>query len=213
MASASAPSIHCMREQSTLERNLRPLALAEWGDLDEDEPGELVDGYLVEEEEVGAEHDIAGAWLIWLFQSWLAPRGGFVGMSDTRFGVSRSRGRKPDIYVYLPGRKPPRRGLVTIPPDVMIEIVSPRPADARRDRVEKTHEYAAFGVKFYWIVDPAIRTVEILELDGDGRYAHAASASEGTIDPVPGCEELVLDLDALWAKLDRLAPDGDDTEG
>jgi hypothetical protein len=65
-----------MREPSTFEKNLRPLALAEWGDLGDDEPGELVDGYLVEEDEVGAEHDIAGAWLIWLFQSWLASRGG-----------------------------------------------------------------------------------------------------------------------------------------
>ena len=202
-----------MPEQSTLERNRRPLALAEWGDLDEDEPGELVDGYLVEEEEVGAEHDIAGAWLVWLVETWLGPRGGFVGLSDTRFGVSASRGRKPDIYVYFSGRMPPRRGLVTIPPDLMIEIVSPRPSDARRDRVEKTREYAAFGVRFYWIVDPAIRTVEILELGADGRYAHATSASEGTIDPVPGCEGLVLDLDALWAKLDRLAPEGGETDG
>jgi hypothetical protein len=55
-----------------------------------------------------------------------------------------------------------------------------------------------------WIVDPAIRTVEILELGTDGRFAHAASAAEGTIDPVPGCAGLVIDVDALWAEVDRL---------
>ena len=180
------------------------MTLAEWANLDQDEAGELVDGRIVEDEQVGVEHDIAGAWLIWMLRSWLAPRGGFVGMSDTRFGVSPARGRKPDAYVYLPGRKPSREGLVTVPPDIMIEIVSPRPKDARRDRVEKMREYAAFGVRFYWIVDPAIRTFEILELGADGRYAHAVSATEGAIDPVPGCAELVVDVDALWAKLDEL---------
>jgi len=185
----------------------RTMTLAEWADLDEDEPGELVNGLLVEDEERGAERDIVGAWLIWILRSWLASvnvGGGFVGASDTRFGVSPVRGRKPDAYVYLAGRRPPRRGLVTIPPDIMVEVVSPRPKDARRDRVEKLREYAAFGVRYYWIVDPAIRTFEILELGADGRYTHAASSSEGKIDPVPGCAGLTIDVDALWAEVDQL---------
>jgi Uma2 family endonuclease len=201
-----------MSQQPTADLSARVITLAEWADMDEDQPGELIDGKIVEEEEVGAEHDIVGAWLIWTLRTWLAARGGFVGMSDTRFGVSRTRGRKPDTYVYLPGRKPPRQGLVTVPPDIMVEIVSPRPSDARRDRVAKMREYAVFGVKFYWIVDPAIRTFEILELGADGRYAHAASASEGTIDPVPGCEGLILDVDALWIEVDRLGPESTDGE-
>ena len=78
---------------------------------------------------------------------------------------------------------------------------------------EKMREYAAFGVRFYWIVDPAIRTFEIFELGADGRYAVAASAAEGKIDPVPGCEGLVIDVDALWAKLDRLDDGGDPAQG
>jgi Uma2 family endonuclease len=59
-------------------------------------------------------------------------------------------------------------------------------------------------VGFYWLVDPELRTVEILELGEDGRYVVAHGASSGTIDPVPGCPGLTLDLDELWQKVDRL---------
>ena len=102
-----------MAQGSTAEAPVPAMTLAEWADLDEDDDrsGELVDGQLVEEEEVGAEHDIVGGWVFRVLGNWLAARGGFVGMSDTRFGVSRTRGRKPDVYAISPGRKPPvRRG-------------------------------------------------------------------------------------------------------
>jgi Uma2 family endonuclease len=186
------------------------MTLAAWADMDEDEPGELVDGHLVKDEDVGALHDVVAAWLVWILKSWLGPRGGFVLISDTRFGVSPRRGRKPDLSVYFAGRKPPAHGLVTTPPDIMIEIVSPRPKDARRDRVEKTNEYAAFGVRLYWIVDPALRSLEIFELGADGRYVKALGAVNGLIETVPGCKGLTVDLDALWDEASRLEAASDE---
>jgi Uma2 family endonuclease len=182
------------------------MTLAEWADLPEDEAGEFVDGRIVEDEEVGMLHDVVAAWLIRMIGSWLQSRGGVVGTSDTRFGVGRSRGRKPDIYVYFVTPRGQAHGLVTVPPDIMIEIVSPRPADARRDRIEKPPEYAAFGVRYYWIVDPALRTLEIFELGTDGRYALARGAADGLVADVPGCDALTLDLDALWAETEQLEP-------
>ena len=65
--------------------------LAAWADMDEDEPGELVDGHLVEEEDAGAPHDALAAWFVWILKTWLGPRGGFVLISDTRFGVAGLR--------------------------------------------------------------------------------------------------------------------------
>ena len=87
-------------------------------------------------------------------------------------------------------------------PDIMVEVVSPDPRDRRRDRIEKLHEYATFGVRWYWLVDPEARSLEILRLGEDGLYIHALDAAEGTID-VAGCEGLTLDLDALWRELDE----------
>lgn len=183
------------------------LTLAEWFDLPEDEPGELVDGRLVEEEVPDFVHEVLVMLLGRLLGNWVSPLGGAVVGSETKLAVGRDRGRKPDLSVYLPGSTlPPRRGPIRVPPGIAVEVISPKPRDTRRDRVDKIGDYAAFGVAYYWIVDPELHSLEILELGADGRYVHALAATSGVIDSVPGCEGLVLDLDALWAEVERLAP-------
>ena len=87
---------------------------------------------------------------------------------------------------------------------IAYEVISLRPRDHRRDRIEKVREYAAFGVRWYWLVDPEARTLEVLERADDGRYTVALAASEGRLDTVPGCQRLALDLDDLWRELDGL---------
>lgn len=181
------------------------MTLAAWAQLPEDEEGELVDGRLVEEEMPDAIHEVIVVWLTFTLHGWLAPRRGVVLGSELRLAVSARRGRKADALVYLPGsKKPPARGLVRTPPDIILEVVSASPRDGRRDRVEKFDEYAAFGIKWYWIVDPALRTLEISELGADGRYVRALGASAGKVEQVPGCEGLALDLDAMWQEVDAL---------
>lgn len=182
------------------------MSIDEWAALPEDEPGELVDGYLQEEEMPGLLHEIVVAWLLRVLGSWAAPRGGLVFGSEAKFAVAARRGRKPDLTMYLPGHPPlPRYGAVRVPPDVAVEILTPTPRDVRRDRVEKFDDYAAFGVRYYWIVDPEQQTLEIYERGGDGRYVRALGATEGTLTAVPGCEDLTLALDELWREADKLA--------
>jgi Uma2 family endonuclease len=179
------------------------MTIAEWAAMDEDEPGELVDGVLVEDEMPDSIHEVVVGWFIEVLRVWLAGRG-FVLGSEAKFKVRPRRGRKPDVSVYLPGRKPEPRGAISRAPDIMIEVVTPTPRDGRRDRLEKVDDYAVFGVKMYWIVDPELRTLEVLELGADGRYAHALGASDARDLSPPGCAGLVLDLTALWSEVDRL---------
>jgi Uma2 family endonuclease len=179
------------------------LSLAEWFALAKDERGELVDGHLVEEEAPNYVHEILVILLGSLLRGWFAPRGGFVGGSDAKLAVGPKQGRRPDLTVYFAGTPlPPPSGVIVQPPDIAIEIVSPTPRDGRRDRVEKVADYATFGVRYYWIVDPQLRSLEILGRSPQGRYEHLLGATEGTID-IPSSDGFVLDLDAVWDEIER----------
>jgi len=190
------------------------LSLDEWSALPEDTPGEWAQGRLVEEEVPDFVHELLVALLVRLLGNWVFPQGGLVAGSEAKFAVSSERGRKPDVSVYLPGSEPPpARGLIRVPPDLVVEVVSSTPRDGRRDRVEKMRDYAAFGVRFYWILDPQLRSLEIFELGADGRYAQALGATGGALEEIPGCEGLHLDLDALWQEIDRLVDRSGASEG
>lgn len=184
------------------------LSLDEWLALPEDAPGELVDGRLEEEELPDFVHEALVVLLAQLLGGWVVPRGGIAGGSEVKLVLGEKRGRKPDLVVYLPGDPmPPRRGPVRVPPTIAVEILSPRPRDTHRDRVDKLADYAAFGIRYYWLVDPELRMLEILELGSDSRYVHALGAASGVLDQIPGCQNLVVDLDALWQAIDRLGQD------
>ena len=189
----------------------RALSLDDWLALPQDTSGELVDGRLCEEEMPDPIHELAVTWLIALFRTWLRGRG-FVFGSELRLAMAPRVGRKPDLAVIFPDEPaPPRRGALQRPPTLIVEVVTPTPRDERRDRVEKMAEYAEFGVRYYWLLDPALGSLEIFELV-DGRYVKLDGRTHGTF-PAAGCNGLSIDLDALWTELDRLATEDDDPPG
>jgi Uma2 family endonuclease len=195
-----------MSDAAFTDVRLGRMSLEEWAALPEDEPGEIVDGYLVEEEVPENAHELVVAWLIRILGVWGAERRVIVFGSGAKYAVSKGRGRMPDVSLFFPGpTRPPARGLNRTPPTIAIEVVSETPRDARRDRVEKLQEYAAFGVRWYWILDPWLRSLQIHELDGQGRYVHVVDATEGAIDSVPGCDGLRIVLDSLWTEIDELS--------
>lgn len=194
-----------MPEAASTDHLLGPrISLEEWTELPEDVPGELVDGRLVEEEVPDYLHEVLVAWLARELGNWAEHSGAIVGGSEAKFALSPTRGRKADLTVYLGSRRPPARGVVRVPPDIAVEVISASPRDQRRDRSEKMDEYAGFEIPFYWLVDPQHRSVEIYERGSHGEYARRVQATSGLLDVVPGCPDLRLDLDAMWAKIDAL---------
>jgi Uma2 family endonuclease len=131
----------------------------------------------VDEELPDAVHELAISWLIAVFGSWLARRG-FVFGSELKVVLGPRSGRKPDLV-----------------PDIAIEVITPSPRDERRDRIAKMGEYAAFGIEYYWLVDPALGSVEIFELNRDRKYTNVVGVTSGVIERVPGCDGLGLDVD------------------
>lgn len=187
------------------------MTLEQWVALPEDAPGELVDGHLIEEELPSFIHEFLVISLGAALRAWTADHGGYVLGSEWKLAVTKTRGRKGDLAVYLPGTPLPkgRDRVAHTPPDIVIEVITATPRDTRRDRIERPDEYAAFGVRWYWIVDPELHTLEVYE-NGGGRYSRALGVSGGAALEIPGLPGLTLDLDALWADVDRLAATADD---
>jgi len=83
---------------------------------------------------------------------------------------------QPDlIFVAAANLRIIQRRAIFGVPDLLVEFVSP--SSVRRDRYDKRDLYARFGVKEYWIGDPANKALEILTLK-EGRYELHCSADE-----------------------------------
>jgi Uma2 family endonuclease len=77
--------------------------------------------------------------------------------------------RVPDTFFVRRDREQIiRQTVLTAPPDLALEVISP---DSRtRDRDDKLAEYEAFGIAEYWIIDPMNEQVEVHVLNADKKY-------------------------------------------
>ena len=83
-------------------------------------------------------------------------------------------------------------------PDLVVEILSE--ATAKRDRTYKKSLYARYGVKEYWLVDPATKTIEVLRLRETG-YEVAGKYTCGGKAPFTSLllEGFAIDLSEVFA--------------
>lgn len=84
---------------------------------------------------------------------------------------------------------------ISVAPDWVCEVLSPN--TLRRDKVQKMPLYAAHGVPYCWIVDPANRTLETFKLEG-GRWTVLGVYAED--DPVRAepFQAIEFGLGSLW---------------
>lgn len=82
---------------------------------------------------------------------------GIFTLSEQRVPTRPDRFRVPDICVAT--ERPAGRGIVTAPPHLCIEILSPE--DRAVDIQEKLREFPALGVEWVWVIDPSTCTGQI----------------------------------------------------
>jgi Uma2 family endonuclease len=101
---------------------------------------------------------------------------------------------EPDIVVVLESRMAiVERKKIVGAPDLVIEILSE--SSEERDRTLKRDLYEQSGVREYWIVDPAERSVRQLVLTA-GRYVDQGDSS--TRVNSAALEGVSVDLTEVW---------------
>ncbi len=82
-------------------------------------------------------------------------------------------------------------------PDWVCEILSPGPANTRRDRVVKPDLYASRGVAHLWLVDPDAQVLEVYRLQGSTYARIQAFVGPATVRAEP-FDAAELDLGRWW---------------
>ena len=105
---------------------------------------------------------------------------------------------QPDVLYVSPERQEILHDWIEGAPDLVVEVLSP--STARMDRLLKLNRYAEAGVREYWIVDPAARTIEILVNNGERFVVHVQAGGSWTSPAVLGVE---LDIYGLWRAVEQ----------
>lgn len=101
--------------------------------------------------------------------------------------------RMPDVSYISTSRLPrvPRRGWVSIPPELAVEVVSP--SDRFVDVEDKARDYIRAGVDLVWVVVPSTRSVHVWRKDGSRAVLQAGETLTGD-EVLPGLTIPVADL-------------------
>ena len=173
-----------------LEKQAKRWTYEEYYKLDDDQRYEIMDGKLLMAPAPDTWHQawIGGLHLI-LDRHVRSRQLGKVLLSPVDVVLDPENTVQPDIVFVVAGNvKIIQRRAIFGVPELLVELVSP--SSVRRDRYDKKALYSRFGVKEYWIGDPANKALEILTLK-EGRYElHCCAEEKGKLTSLilPGLE-------------------------
>lgn len=105
----------------------------------------------------------------------------------------------PDLAGWRRERMPemPEAAAFELPPDWVCEVLSP--STASLDRADKMPIYLREGVAFVWLVDPALRMLEVFKLEASSYRLLGVwrDAAEVRVEPF---DAFALSLSALWSR-------------
>jgi Uma2 family endonuclease len=152
---------------------------------------EYGEGVVVERNLGEFEHAFLQGILVTLFNNNIDSWGSFA-LPEQRVQVSLRNFLIPDVCVLRLGA--PTNPIVTHPPLIVIEIVSPQ--DTFRRLQEKIALYLEFGIENVWIIDPSKR----LAYRATGSGLEVAPQNELRIDRAP----IAVHVNELFKKLDQI---------
>jgi Uma2 family endonuclease len=141
-------------------------------------------------------HQIAAGHLYTVLNDYVHEHGGVVLFAPLDVVLTEYDVVQPDLMLFTEERRHllDPETVVRVPPDLAIEIVSPRAAS--HDRGPKRRLLARHAVKEYWLVDPTAVRIEIYSLIG-GELAPASTASGDARVQSPLLPQLALAPSAL----------------
>lgn len=177
--------------------------------ITEDDKAEFINGEIVIQSPAKYEHNTVSGNLFALMTSYVKRNDvGWVGAEKVFISLTRND-YEPDICFFRKSVADKfKAGQMRFPaPDLIVEVLSPSTKD--RDRGVKFIDYAAHGVREYWIIDPVAQVLEQYLLLETGEYDLALKSDSGSVKStaIPGFEipiRAVFDANENIAALEKL---------
>ena len=164
---------------------------------------EIIDGELITSPRPTSRHAGAatslGGFVINPFRHGQGGPGGWMILHEPELHLGEDV-LVPDLAGWRRERMPemPDVPFFTLAPDWVCEVLSP--STSATDRARKLPIYARDGASHAWLIDPALRTLEVFRREGERFWTLLATyvdASKVRAEPFDAIE---LDLALLWAR-------------
>ncbi len=153
---------------------------------------ELVDGVVSKSPKPSRDHQRILSLLIFECELFKRANPGVEYYPDIDVCFDARHVYQPDLCVYRAGRVPALPAALDVAPDLVVEILSP--SNRAFDLVRKRADYGRFGVREYWVFDPADGKVRCFR-NRDGQLAEVSV--EGDTIASEAIEGFVLRLSQI----------------
>lgn len=141
---------------------------------------EIIDQSLFMAPSPTPDHQNSSANLSFIIQSFVRKiKAGVVLLAPMDVVLDKNNVVQPDLLFIANDNKGIIKNAIKGVPDCLVEIIST--GYVKYDRVKKYALYEKFGVKEYWIVDPANELVEIFTLENKKYKLHSYAEVKGKV--------------------------------
>jgi Uma2 family endonuclease len=169
--------------------------------IPENMTGEIIDGELIVTPRPSRKHTLTSSYL----GSEVIPPychgrgggpGGWVIIIEPEIGLGQDI-LVPDLAGWKRERFPEveETNWISVAPDWVCEVLSP--GTARNDRIKKMRVFARHRVRYAWLVDPILMTLEVFRLESGRWLLLDAFAEDDKVRAEP-FQEIEIDLGILW---------------